>query len=282
MRVVVTGASGQLGRAVVRAFADDQHEQVVALDHRALDVADPDAVGAAFRTFVPDAVVNCAAATNVDGCEEDEERAWAVNAAGAMHVARAATRVGAFCVHISTDYVFDGTLDRPYTEFDATNPVSVYGRTKDAGEQLIRRHADAHAIVRAAWLHGFDGGNFVKTMLRLGRERPEVAVVDDQVGTPTFAFDLAPLLVMVVRLRLRGTFHAAGTGSCSWYELCQEAYRLAGIDTPIKPIDTATFGARAARPANSRLEGRHARMAGLPPLPHWKDSLARLVAGLST
>jgi dTDP-4-dehydrorhamnose reductase len=279
MRVAVTGAAGQLGKAVVRTLAAEPDDQVVAWDRRALDITEPEAVRAALRDYAPDAVVNCAAHTKVDACEDDPEPAWAVNAAGAANLARAVADTGAFLVHVSTDYVFDGALDRPYTEFDRPNPQSVYGRTKDAGEQLVR-DCGAHAIVRAAWLHGFDGGNFVRTMLRVGRERDEVSVVDDQVGTPTFAFDLAPVLAMIVRNRATGTFHVAGTGACTWYELCKEAFRLAGIDTPVRPIDTATFGARAPRPANSRLEGRHARMVGLPPLPAWQESLERLVAGL--
>ena len=280
MRVVVTGAGGQLGREVVRAWSS-AGEQVVALDRAALDIGEDQDVWAAVRDYAPDVVVNAAAYTKVDACEDDPAPAWAINAGGAASLARACRAAGALLVHVSTDYVFDGAAPHPYTEFDRPNPQSVYGRTKDAGEQLVRQHCPEHQIVRTAWLHGAGGANFVTTMLRFGRERGAATVVTDQAGSPTFAFDLAPAMRQLAVTRRPGTFHLVNSGFATWYEVAEATFAEAGLDVELTPTDSAAFARPAPRPANSRLECRHAELAGLGPLPHWRQSLGRFVEEVS-
>jgi len=277
VRVLVTGAGGQLGADLLGAFAD--HE-VVGLDHGQLDVTDEAAVVAAVRDHGPALVIHAAAFTKVDLCESEPEAAWRTNALGAWWVARACVLGDAAMVHVSTDYVFDGTSTRPYTEFDAPNPQSVYGRTKEAGEQLVRRTLDRHYIVRTSWLLGAQGANFVKTMLRVGRDRGAARVVDDQTGSPTFTADLAPAIRRLAVTGRYGTYHLTNAGTCTWFELARATFEEAGLDVDLTPIDTAAFGAPAPRPANSALENLTARLVGLPPLPPWRQSLTRLVAEL--
>ena len=275
MRVMITGAGGQLGHDLAAPYDD---EDVLALPHAKLDVGDESAVTAAIDDSGPDLVLNAAAFTRVDACEADPEPAWRSNTAGPWWIARACARRDVPLVHFSTDYVFDGTSSQPYTEFDTTNPQSVYGRTKLAGEHLVRRHAHRHFIVRTSWLHGVTGGNFLSTMLRLGRERGEVRVVDDQRGSPTFTFDLAPAARALAATDRYGTYHLTNSGSCTWFEFAKTAYDMAGLDVTCEPVDTATFGAPAPRPANSMLDNRMAALAGLPALPHWRDALGRWLA----
>ncbi len=277
MRVLVTGAGGQLGHDLLRAFASDD---VVGLTRAQLDVTREADVVAAVRDHRPHVVVHAAAYTGVDAAESDPDSAFAVNATGSWWVARACDLAGATMVHVSSDYVFDGRLGRPYTEFDPTSPLGVYGRAKDAGEQLVRSTLRRHHIVRTSWVLGVHGGNFVKTMLRLGRERGAVSVVDDQTGSPTFAFDLAPAIREVAVSGRYGTVHRTNAGSCTWFELARATFAAAGLDVDCTPTDTASFGAPAPRPAHSVLDDVLARTAGLSPLPPWQESLHRLVAAL--
>ena len=195
-------------------------------------------------------------------------------------MARACALADASMVHLSTDYVFDGTAQLPYTEFDATNPQSVYGRSKLAGEELVRRTLPQSYVVRTSWVVGRHGGNFVKTMLRLGAERDEVTVVDDQVGAPTDARDLARALRQLAVTGRYGTYHLSGQGQGSWFEVAQAVFAAAGLDVAVKPTDTATFGAPAPRPAYSVLDNRFARLVGVRPLPDWRDAVHALVADL--
>jgi dTDP-4-dehydrorhamnose reductase len=278
MRVLITGAGGQLGCDLVEAFAQDH---AAGLAHADLDVSDEASVVAAVRDHGPDLVVHAAAYTRVDACEQDVDHAWTVNALGAWWVARACALAEASMVYLSTDYVFDGTAGRAYTEFDAPNPRSVYGRTKEAGEQLVRRALDAHYIVRTSWVHGVGGSNFAKTILRLARERGSVTVVDDQSGSPTFTFDLAPAIRQLAVTGRHGTYHLTNTGHCTWFEFARAIFTEAGLDVDVSPIDTATFGAPAPRPAFSVLDNTMARLTGLDPLPDWQASLKRLVAELT-
>ncbi|MDP8970500.1 MAG: dTDP-4-dehydrorhamnose reductase [Actinomycetota bacterium] len=277
MRVLVTGAGGQLGRDLLAAFADTD---CVGLGNGDLDVTDEPAVVAAVRDHAPDLVLHAAAYTKVDACESDPDTAWRVNAAGAWWVARACALGAAAMVYLSTDYVFDGLAGRPYTEFDAPNPQSVYGRSKEAGEQLVRQALPRHYVVRTSWLHGPHGGNFVKTMLHLARERGQVSVVDDQVGSPTFTFDLAPAIRRLAVSGRYGTYHLTNQGHCTWFELARATFERAGVAVELVPTDTASFGAPAPRPAFSVLDNRMARMLGLEPLPAWESSLTRLLAEL--
>ena len=275
MRVLVTGARGQLGHDLLTAFAADD---VVATDQGDLDVTDEPSVVAAVRDATPDLVVHAAAFTAVDACESAADTAWSVNALGAWWVARACALAGAAMVYVSTDYVFDGLAGRAYTEFDRTNPQSVYGRSKEAGEQLVRRTLAEHYIVRTSWVHGAHGGNFARTMLRLARERGAVSVVDDQTGSPTFTFDLAPAIRRLAVSGRHGTYHLTNAGHCTWFEFARAVFDEAGLAVDLTPTDTATFGAPAPRPAFGVLDNRLARLTGLPPLPDWRMSLPRLLA----
>jgi dTDP-4-dehydrorhamnose reductase len=266
MHLLVTGAAGMLGRDVTAAAARAGHA-VTPLSRRELDVCDAAAVRAVVAAARPDAIVNCAAWTDVDGAEADERAATAVNGAGAGNVAAA----GAFVVSVSTDYVFDGTAREPYVESAPTAPVSAYGRSKLAGEHAVAEAApDAHAIVRSSWLFGEHGANFVATMLRLAGERDSLTVVDDQVGCPTFTGHLAVALVEIAEHRLHGIRHVAGAGSCSWHDLAAATFAATGADVELARGRTADLGRPAPRPAYSVLRSEH---ADTPVLPPWQDGL---------
>jgi dTDP-4-dehydrorhamnose reductase len=277
VRVLITGAGGQLGADLVEAFSD---HDVVGLVRSDLDVTDEPAVEAAVLAHEPALVVHAAAYTKVDACEEETDLAWRTNAVAPWWVARACERAGAAMVYVSTDYVFDGRCGRPYTEFDRPNPQSMYGRSKEAGEQLVRQTLPEHYIVRTSWVQGATGGNFVKTMLRLGAERGALSVVDDQTGSPTFTFDLAPAIRRLAVTGRFGTYHLTNRGHCTWFELARAIFDEAGLDVDLTPTDTATFGALAPRPAFSVLENCLAPMAGVEPLPEWRTSLRRLISEL--
>jgi dTDP-4-dehydrorhamnose reductase len=265
MRLLVTGAAGMLGRDVVAAAEGAGHD-VTGLARRDLDITDPDAVRAAVAAARPDAVVNCAAWTDVDGAEEHEVDATRINGTGAGHLAAAAPYV----VHVSSDYVFEGSATVPYREDDATAPAGAYGRSKLAGEVLVAA-AGEHAIVRSAWLFGIHGSNFVATVLRLGEDRDKVNVVADQFGCPTFTGHLAAALVDIAERRLSGILHVAGGGSCSWHELAQATFDEAGLDCRAAPVTTAEFPRPAPRPAWSVLGSTR---PDAPVLPPWRDGLS--------
>jgi dTDP-4-dehydrorhamnose reductase len=264
MRLLVTGAAGMLGRDVVAAAERAGHD-VIALARRDLDIADADAVRAAVASARPGAVINCAAWTDVDGAEEHEADATRVNGDGAGHLAAAAPYV----VHVSSDYVFDGTATEPYTEDEPTGPTSAYGRSKLAGEHAVAAGGD-HAIVRTAWMFGPHGKNFVATMLKLAEDRDEVDVVADQIGCPTFTGHLAPALVQIAEDRLTGLLHVAGGGQCSWQELAQAAFDEAGAGCIANPVTTAEFPRPAPRPAWSVLRSTR---SDAPRLPYWRHGL---------
>lgn len=279
MRLLVTGAGGQLARDVV-ATGDD----VVALTRSDLDVSDEASVAAAIADLSPQVVCNTAAFTDVDACETDPDRAYAVNALGPWWLAHACRRIGARLVQLSTDYVFGGTpprdssgAPRPWSEVDAITPLSEYGRTKAAGEVLIRRTLADHVIVRTAWLAGAHGDNFVKTMLRLAKQGHEPTVVDDQVGSPTFTTDLAPALHHLATRAHPGTYHLVNAGRASWYELAVATFEFAGMDVAVRPQPSSRLALSADRPAWSVLDTRHARLSGVPVLPPWRDGLRRLL-----
>jgi dTDP-4-dehydrorhamnose reductase len=277
-RVLVTGAGGQIGRETVDAFSG--HE-VIAADHGTLDVADRDAVLQVITSTAPDAVVHAGAWTAVDACEGDPDRAFQVNALGTRHVAEGARRVGAWLCYLSTDYVFDGTKPEPYVEWDAPNPVSVYGRSKFGGEQEITG-TDA-TIVRTSWVCGLHGNNMVKTILRLAQEHEKLAFVDDQRGQPSFAEDLAPMICRLVIERRPGVFHVTNQGAVSWFEFARTVLDAAGVDADrVRPIATADLDPPrpAPRPANSVLDNAALRLDGLPLLPHYREPLDRLVRQL--
>ncbi|MGQ0805184.1 MAG: dTDP-4-dehydrorhamnose reductase [Actinomycetota bacterium] len=279
MKILVTGAGGQLGHELVDAFAD--HE-VIAADHAALDVADREAVLDALTAAAPDAVVHAAAWTAVDACEGDPDRADRVNTLGTRHVAEAARGVGARVCYVSTDYVFDGRKADPYVEDDAPNPQSVYGRSKLGGERELDPD---DLVVRTSWVCGRHGPNMVKTILRLAGERDQLTFVDDQRGHPSFAEDVAGMVCRLVIDRRSGTFHVTNQGAVSWYEFAGAVMEAAGLDPErVKPIATADLDPPrpAPRPANSVLDNAALRLGGLPLLPDFREPLARLVRALDT
>ncbi|HEX5146633.1 MAG TPA: dTDP-4-dehydrorhamnose reductase [Conexibacter sp.] len=274
MRLLVTGAGGMLGQDVVRV-ARAAGDEVVALGRAELDVTDADAVARAVAAARPDALVNCAAWTDVDGAESDPDGARVVNATAAGQLARATAAAGARLVHVSTDYVFDGDRPRgaaPYVESDATGPRSVYGATKLAGEQAIAAAGGSHAIARSSWLFGVGGRNFAATMLALAAERDELKVVHDQIGFPTATAHLAPALLELARGDAQGVFHLAAAGApASWCDFATEIFRQAGVATRVTPCTTAEMPRPAPRPAFSALASERPEAPVLPP---WQEGLA--------
>jgi len=274
MKVLITGAGGQVGRELVGALAP--HE-VIACTHADLDAGDRDSALAVITSSRPDAIVHCAAWTNVDACESDTDRAFRDNALANRNVMEAARRAGAYVVALSTDYVFDGEQDEPYHEWDTPNPLSVYGASKLAGEFEIDPDC---AVVRASWVCGQHGGNAVKTILRLAQEKGNMRFVTDQRGSPTIVADLVVALRAFVEDRLPGTWHVTNQGALTWYEFARVVLTAAGDDPGrVEPIKTAEMDPprAATRPANSELDNRALRLAGRPLLPDYRDSLDRLV-----
>jgi dTDP-4-dehydrorhamnose reductase len=269
VKVLVTGAAGMLGQAVVRA-GEAVGREVIGLGRGELDVTDVEAVRQRVDSERPGAVVNCAAYTNVDGAEEERELAFGLNGRAPGVLAAAAAEVGASILHLSSDYVFDGRKGEPYVESDATAPLSAYGESKLVGEAPAIEANPRHFVVRSAWLFGLGGPNFVDTMLRLGRERDEVRVVDDQVGSPTFCADLAEALVALVATDDHGLHHVAGGGACSWAALAAETFALAGVDCRVVPVASSEMDRPAPRPAFSALASERAATPRLRP---WQEGL---------
>jgi dTDP-4-dehydrorhamnose reductase len=273
VRILVTGAGGQVGSEVAAHLAFPHH-QVVALTRAELDVAGRDGVEQVVGSVLPDAVVNCAAYTDVDGCETEPEQAMAVNALGPRHLAAACSRVGAHLVHVSTDYVFDGEKDGPYDEWDVPAPRSVYGRSKLGGEWEVARHASSWTVVRTSWVFGRGGHDFVDTILGRARAGGPLRVVTDQRGCPTYAPDLAGMLARLAVERRPGLYHVTNQGACTWHELARAAVELAGLDPDAVGATTAAeFGRLAPRPANSVLANTALAAAGLPRLRPWRSAL---------
>jgi dTDP-4-dehydrorhamnose reductase len=270
MKILVTGAGGMLGGRVVADARSAGHE-VVGLTHGDLDVTDAQAVFDRIADEQPDAVIHCAAFTDVDGAEAEEEQATRVNGEGTSHVTAAAGRHGAFVVAVSTDYVFSGDADRPYVESDEPAPRSAYGRSKLAGERVVTELETPAAIVRTAWVFGSGGRNFVDSMLALGAARGEASVVTDQVGCPTWTGHLAPALVEIADQRLEGVHHVAGGGSCSWHDLAVAAFEAAGVDCRVLPVTSEEFPRPAPRPAWSVLGSERPDAIALP---EWREGLA--------
>jgi dTDP-4-dehydrorhamnose reductase len=274
VKILVTGGAGMLGTDVVRAAGHVNHE-LVAPSSSEMDVRDAAAVSRVLRDERPDAVVHCAAYTDVDGAEDDLRIAMEVNAEGAANVAAASAKVGASVAYMSTDYVFDGTKGEPYVESDTPHPRSIYGQTKLAGEHETATLNPRHFIVRSSWVFGTNGRNFVETMLSLARDHGEVLVVRDQVGCPTYTAHLADALVRLVDTEAYGIHHIAGGGECSWYEFALEIFRQAGVECRVMSLTTEELGRPAPRPAYSVLatERREALY-----LPDWTKGLASYLA----
>jgi dTDP-4-dehydrorhamnose reductase len=273
MRVVVTGAAGQLGKDVLLELARKNH-QAYGADRQQLDITNEEDVMAYINEVKPDVILHCAAYTNVDAAEENENAAYEVNAAGTEYLAKAAKLNGAKMLYVSTDYVFDGSANEPYEVDEPTKPLGAYGRTKLAGEQLLQQHLDEFFVVRTAWVFGIHGNNFVKTMIRLGKERGEVGVVHDQVGSPTYTVDLAQFMVELMETNKYGVYHATNSGICSWYDFAVEIFKQAKLDVKVNPLTSEQFPRPAARPKYSVLSKKRIEQEGLKPLRDWKEALA--------
>jgi len=255
-----------------------QHE-LLAADLPELDITDAAKVETTIQRFAPDFVVHAAAVTNVDGCEADPDAAMRVNALGSAIVAASAGRVGARLIALSTDYVFDGSADRPYHEFDTPAPRSVYGISKLAGEAAVRAHCPDHTIIRTAWLYGGGGPSFLHTMLKLGREAgPALKVVHDQRGNPTSTDALASLIARLIIHPVPGVIHGSCEGEVTWYEFAVEIFKVYNLKRELRPCSTLEFPRAAPRPVNSRLDNRVLRLAGIEPMPHWRDAFAAYVS----
>jgi dTDP-4-dehydrorhamnose reductase len=272
MRILITGANGQLGCDLQRTLAS--HELIL-MDLPAFDLT-KSSCEEQVASAQPDLVIHSAAYTDVDGAENQPDLAMAVNAQGTEWVARGAVKAKARLIYISTDYVFDGAKRTPYLESDPPNPLSAYGKSKLEGERRALAHCPDALVVRTSWLYGTHSKNFVKTMMRLTMEQPELRVVADQRGCPTNAADLAQALAQMLGVDIRGIVHATGTGDCTWYELASTIVSAMGRQIPVHPITTAEAGRRAARPSYSVLANCVLKQSGIT-LPHWRDSLVQFV-----
>lgn len=267
MRILLTGANGQLGRELTQMLA---HEELHAYDRAALDITNRDAVFGRLETVRPAWVINAAAFNDVDGAETAAELAFAVNGAGPGYLAEAAARVSANIVHVSTDYVFDGTLGEPYTEDDEPDPLSVYGRSKREGESRVLSSAASSCVLRTAWLYGAHGKNFVLSILNAARAGGPLRVVSDQVGSPTWTADLAEAIAALIQTSVRGLFHVVNAGACSRFEFARAITRG---KVEVIPITSAEAGRAAPRPANSALATVRWQSTGLSPLRSWETAL---------
>lgn len=276
--IVVTGAGGQLGKEIAEWQTNPSFLQIVGLSRANLDVTDLDQCRSAMVQYLPDAVIHCAAYTAVDKAESEPDEAFRVNAAGTRNIALAAREHEAKLAYISTDYVFDGQGVKPYNEYDRTNPMTVYGKSKLAGEELIKTLHDKYFIVRTSWVYGQHGSNFVKTMLKLGEEKKSLQVVHDQMGCPTYTYDLAEMLLNLIHTDYYGIYHASNTGECSWFEFAKAIFEEASMHVDVNPCTTADFPRPAPRPAYSVLDHSSLRANGIGVLRPWNEALASFMS----
>lgn len=280
MRVLVTGVKGQLGYDVMNELAARGIEGI-GVDVEEMDITDASACERVITEAKADAVIHCAAYTAVDAAEDQAELCRRVNAEGTRNIARVCRNLDLKMMYISTDYVFNGTGERPWEPDDHREPLNVYGLTKYEGEIAVEQNLEKYFIVRIAWVFGINGKNFIKTMLRLGKERGAVSVVDDQVGSPTYTYDLARLLVDMIQTDRYGRYHATNEGQCSWYEFACEIFRQAGMgEVKVTPVDSGSFPAKAKRPSNSRMSKEKLTENGFVRLPSWQDALGRYLEAL--
>ena len=280
MKVLVTGVGGQLGHDVVRELEQRGHE-VTGVGREEMDITDAEKVRKIIRDCVPDAVIHCSAYTAVDRAEDEADQCRKVNVEGTKNIAEICAELDCKMIYISTDFVFSGEGERPWETDDAAGPISVYGRTKYEGEDEVKSRLDKFFIVRISWVFGKNGNNFVKTMLRIGKENGAVKVVDDQIGSPTYTRDMAVLLADMVQTEKYGVYHASNEGFCSWYDFAKEIFRLAGMDdVSVTPITSDQFPAKAKRPFNSRMSKEKLVKEGFNKLPSWQDALKRYLQEL--
>lgn len=280
MKILVTGATGQLGHDVAEELAKRGHEPI-GVGSADMDITSEEQVRKIFDRVRPEAVVHCAAYTAVDRAEDEPELCRRINAEGTRRIARFCREYGCKLLYISTEYVFEGEGERPWEPDDTPNPLNVYGQSKYEGEQAVQECLDKYFIVRISWVFGLHGGNFVRTMLRLGRERGAVKVVDDQIGSPTYTRDLSILLADMAESEKYGIYHASNEGFCSWYEFAAEIFRKAGLRVDVTPVDSGSFPTKARRPHNSRMNKDKIVKNGFNKLPSWQDALGRYLRELS-
>ncbi len=274
MRILVTGVKGQLGHDVVSELKKRGHIPI-GVDVEEMDITDAAAVEKEMAKDTPDAVIHCAAYTAVDAAEDNQEVCMRVNAEGTRNIARVCRELDIKMIYISTDYVFDGEGERPWEPDDERNPLNVYGESKYQGELAVEEYLDKYFIVRIAWVFGVNGKNFIKTMLRLSENNKEINVVNDQIGSPTYTYDLAVLLADMVETERYGTYHATNEGLCTWYEFAKEIFTQAGVDVKLNPVSSEEFPAKAKRPHNSRMDKSKLTRNGFQLLPSWQDALKR-------
>lgn len=274
MRVLVTGVKGQLGHDVMDELAKRGHTGI-GVDIEEMDITDPEACDRVIREADVEAVIHCAAYTAVDAAEEHEELCRKVNAVGVENIAKVCSALDIKMMYISTDYVFPGEGTRPWEPDDERQPLNVYGQTKYEGELAVEKYVKKFFTVRIAWVFGVNGKNFIKTMLNLGKTRDTISVVNDQIGSPTYTYDLARLLVDMIETDKYGRYHATNEGLCTWYEFAEEIFRQAGMQVKVLPVTSDEFPAKAKRPHNSRMSKDKLEENGFKRLPDWKDALKR-------
>ena len=275
MKILVTGVKGQLGYDVVNEL-EKRGIEAVGTDVDDMDVTDGEACDRVIKEVGPDAVIHCAAYTAVDAAEDNVDLCRKINADGTRNIAVVCRELDIPMLYLSTDYVFDGQGTRPWEPDDERNPLNVYGQTKYEGELAVEELLSKYFIVRIAWVFGVNGKNFIKTMLRLGKERGAVSVVNDQYGSPTYTYDLARLLVDMILTDKYGRYHATNEGICSWYEFACEIFKQAGMtEVSVTPVTSSEFAAKAVRPENSRMSKEKLTENGFDRLPSWQDALGR-------
>lgn len=288
MKILVTGAKGQLGTQFINILKQGTSElgetpeavrdcEIIAYDVEELDITDLKSVREVLHKEKPEAVINCAAYTNVDGCETNEDLAFKINSIGPRNLAIVSEEIGAKIIHISTDYVFKGDGSTPYREYDKTSPVSVYGKTKSLGEEYIKEFSSKYFIVRTSWLYGYYGKNFVKTIIKAAKERGQLKVVNDQRGNPTNAEDLVYHTIKLLLTEEYGIYHCTGEGECTWYDFAKAIVELAKIDCTVEPVTSEQFNSAAKRPTFSSLDNMMLRCTVGNSMRPWKDALEEFI-----
>lgn len=274
MKILITGSKGMLGSQMLKQIQQDNKEiELMPTDIEDFDITNLDQACSYIFTFNPDIIIHCAAYTNVDGCESNKELAYKINALGAKNIAIASKVVNSSMVLLSTDYIFDGSKSNPYIETDIPNPINTYGKTKLVAEELIKEEINNYYIVRTSWLYGESGSNFLKTILKLGKQNSEIKIINDQIGTPTYVKSLSRQILTIIKTESFGIYHSSCNGYCSWYEFACEIVKQAGLQTNIIPIGTEDYPLPATRPRYSVLDNYMLRLKNIDIMPNWKDSL---------
>lgn len=279
MKVLVTGVKGQLGHDVVKELLSRNH-QAIGVDIEEMDITDAEKVRKVIGGAGCEAVIHCAAYTAVDAAEDNEALCRRINAQGTENIARVCQEQNISMMYLSTDYVFSGDGEQPWKPDDKKQPLNVYGQTKYEGELVVQKYLNRYFIIRISWVFGLNGGNFIKTMLNLGKTRDVITVVNDQVGSPTYTKDLAVLMVDMIESEKYGIYHASNEGLCSWYEFANEIFKQVGISVTVKPVTSDEYPSRAKRPSNSRMDKTKLDDNGFKRLPDWKDALSRYLLEL--